>query len=383
MGELLIDVTRLLGRSWKGRLPTGIDRVVLAYIRHFGERARAVVCLGGGYFVLPRRSSLALYRWLQEPRGRAGLARILAGALVSGWRSQAVAGLPFLHAGHSGLERSDYPDMLERMGVCPVIFVHDLIPISHPEFCRAGERERHIARMGCALRCAAAIIANSRATLDALHSFAERMPQPMPRAVVAWLAPDLPTVPAGVRTMAQPYFVILGTIEPRKNHEFLLLIWRRLVESMGESAPRLVVIGQRGWECEGATHLLDRCEQLKGYVFELSHCTDAQLTAYLQSAQALLLPSFAEGYGLPLVEALALGVPVIASELPAFREVAGDIPEYADPLDGKRWAELIRDFAGPQSALRERQVARLKDFRIPTWSAHFAAVDALLELVCP
>jgi len=144
--------------------------------------------------------------------------------------------------------------------------------------------------------------------------------------------------------MTAPYFVVLSTIEPRKNHWFLLQMWRRLVETMGDSAPRLVIIGQRGWECENVAYMLERSEKLKGFVFEYSNCTDEELATYLHHAQALLFPSFAEGYGMPLVEALAFGVPVIASDLPVFREVAGEIPEYVDPLDGKRWAELVKEY---------------------------------------
>ncbi|MDI9712574.1 hypothetical protein QM261_18810, partial [Acinetobacter baumannii] len=73
----------------------------------------------------------------------------------------------------------------------------------------------------------------------------------LPRTVVAKLAPgiDRPKTNS-LAPITPPYFVMLGTIEPRKNHWFMLHIWRRLVEQMGETAPKLVVIGRRGWECE-------------------------------------------------------------------------------------------------------------------------------------
>src|SRR5580698_988440 len=99
--------------------------------------------------------------------------------------------------------------------------------------------------------------------------------------------------------ISEPYFVILGTIEPRKNHWLLLQVWRRLVERLGDRTPRLVVIGQRGWECENAVDMLERCEELRGVVTELPACPDVELTSYLRHARALLFPSFAEGYGMP------------------------------------------------------------------------------------
>jgi glycosyltransferase involved in cell wall biosynthesis len=269
--------------------------------------------------------------------------------------------------------------MLARLGAKPVFFVHDLIPLTHPEYCRPGEDARHARRMGTALDCAAGLIANSRHTLDALARHAQARGKPLPPAAVAWLAPGLAAPPPAPRPPGPPYFVVLGTIEPRKNHLLLLQLWRRLAERLGAAAPRLLVVGRRGWECENAVDLLERCAALRGLVVERPGYADAELAACLRHAQALLFPSFAEGYGLPLVEALAMGVPVIASDLPAFREIAGDVPDYLDPLDGKAWGEAVEAYARPASPERQAQLGRLAGFAPPAWAGHFAVVDRLLE----
>src|SRR5205823_11281992 len=114
-------------------------------------------------------------------------------------------------------------------------------------------------------------------------------------------------------------------------------------------------------------------------VTELPACSDADLTTYLKHSLALLFPSFAEGYGLPLVEALSFGVPVIASNLPVFREIAGDIPDYLDPLDGLGWLAHIEAFANPSSPERHAQLSRLVNFVPPTWPAHFRLVEELMQ----
>ncbi len=178
--------------------------------------------------------------------------------------------------------------------------------------------------------------------------------------------------------MPEPYFVVLGTIEPRKNHLLLLNLWRRLVEEFGQQVPRLVVIGQRGWECEQVVDMLERCEALKGVVVELNGCDDVALATWLHHAQALLFPSFAEGYGIPLVEAMSLGTPVIASDLPVFHELAGDIPEYLDPLDGEGWRKAVLEYTMLGSSLRNAQLVRLAGWQAPEWSAHFEKVDAFM-----
>ena len=152
--KVLIDVTRLLGRLRKGRLPTGVDRVGIAYVRHYGTHARASIRLAGLNYVLPKPESDRLFLWLLSPGKRADLIKIIAKSLLTGWLDQIVAGSFLFNTGHSGLERNDYPNLLRRMQVSPIFVVHDLIPITHPEYCRAGERDRHIVRMNNVLRLA-------------------------------------------------------------------------------------------------------------------------------------------------------------------------------------------------------------------------------------
>jgi glycosyltransferase involved in cell wall biosynthesis len=381
MRHPLIDVTRLCGRFLNRKLPTGVDRVSLAYVEHYGGEAQAVVRWAGRSFILRREASDRIFDLLLHPTEafRADAWAVLAKSFATGWVERRSTGRFLFNTGHSGLEQRSYPTMLQRQQVKPLFLVHDLIPLTHPEYCRAGERQRHQRRMNHTLDFSAGVIANSRSTLDQLTAYACDAGKRMPPAISAPLAPPgLVHMPPGGRPIDERYFVMLGTIEPRKNHWLILQIWRRLAERLGARAPRLVLIGQRGWECENVVDLLDRCEPLRGLVTEHPACSDAKLTTYLTHAQALLFPSFAEGYGMPVVEALALKLPVIASDLPSFREIAGDIPEYLDPLDGRRWGELIAAYAEPDSPMRAAQMSRIAHFETPTWAAHFSKVDDLM-----
>ena len=82
---------------------------------------------------------------------------------------------------------------------------------------------------------------------------------------------------------------------------------------------------------------------------------------------------------MPLVEALGHGTPVIASDLAVFRELAGAIPDYRDPLDGLGWRAAIEDYARPDSPARSAQLSRMVGYRAPTWPEHFVRVDAWLN----
>ena len=375
---LLLDVTRLIWRRWKGRLPTGIDRVCLAYLRHFGKRSQAVIQHERFRRILDRNASQDLFALLEEPpkHFRAGL---LPGILR---HSRGLSGRGrnrlYLNVGHTGLDAQGFRDWTSRTRVRPVYLVHDLIPITHPQTCRAGEADRHRKRMRTVLTTGSGVVGNSQATLDELAAFAavEQLPEPPSKA--AWLGiDDLPRIE--FVQPERPTFVTLGTIEARKNHILLLKIWERLVERLGVDTPRLLIIGQRGWEADAVFEILDHSEKLRRHVIELNHCSDEELVKHLGSARALLFPSFAEGYGLPLIEALAAGVPAIASDLPVFRETCSNIPTYLGPMDTRGWEAAILEYARPDSSERQAQLERMDGFCPPTWESHFRNVEAWLS----
>lgn len=383
--EHLLDVSRLVWRTWEAKLPTGIDRTCLAYVEHFRGRARAVVQLGGSTLILPTDTSINLFDLLLTPPEDVKLK--LTKSLATGFffrRRGDLSGYVYLNVGHTGLDKPGHGEWIKRTGVLPFYFVHDLIPLTHPEYCRPGEPEKHLRRMRALLKLGTGVITNSRDTLNELAVFAGlQQSQPMPPGLVAPLGVcdhDAGAAKDGQVTLpGRPYFVMLGTIEGRKNHLLILNIWAELARRLGAACPQLVVIGQRGWESEQACDMLDRSDAIRGHVIELSRCNDAQLAAYMANARALLFPSFVEGYGLPLVEALATGTPVLASNLNVFRELAGDIPEYLSPVDGLGWSHAIESYARDDSPARAAQLKRMVGWQPPRWADHFTLVDRWLS----
>jgi glycosyltransferase involved in cell wall biosynthesis len=199
----------------------------------------------------------------------------------------------------------------------------------------------------------------------------------MPPSIAAWIDGRPGPSQYQVRNLPKPHFLTVGTIEGRKNHELLLKVWRKLIADLREDAPELLIIGRRGWKAEHVFDQLDDLRELEGKVHELGSCSDDELGGWMRSARALLMPSFAEGFGLPVVEALQVGTPVIASNLPVFREIAGDIPLYLDACDEAAWVHAVRDF-NAESPERSRQLARMQNYRAPDWNEHFGAVERWL-----
>jgi glycosyltransferase involved in cell wall biosynthesis len=404
MMQVILDVSRLLACS-RRPTPSGIDRVELAYTRRWIE-APANSCafvaqdLRGGFALLPRDLVAELAQALTAAwtgGADAAAAARHAGAVALGARGRLLLGrgrgalgrlldngrrTAFLLVSHRALERQAPIEAMRRAGAAFVPLIHDIIPVTHPEYARPGQAEKHRRRMASTGAMADGVIVNSEATAQALRPWLRQQAVPVLVAPLGIdVAPEPP--PAGPGGDGHPYFVMLGTIEPRKNHLLLLHLWRNMAaaRSAGQPAPRLVIVGKRGWENENVVDILERCVALDGIVREAGQLPDREVTALLRGARALLFPSFAEGYGLPLAEALALGVPAVCSDLPALREVGGAVPDYLDPLDGAAWRDAVQDYAAPRGPRRAAQLDRLRHWRAPGWQEHFALVDGLLARV--
>lgn len=400
--RILLDVSRLI--SGTGRpAPTGIDRVEHAYARHFLTRDPAhVTFMLSGPVLPPVALPLGLVSALLEAlqalwRGTSqsgaawkeaqGLARQAQArrwlGLGRGALRKALHGAGpalYLLVSHRGADHPRHIRALKRRGARFIPLVHDLIPITHPEYAPPRSTRQHLRRLETFATLADGIIVNSGATADTLAAYlAQKGARSLAPILSAPLGIDRVLPDTGSPHPEGPYFLCIGTIEPRKNHLLLLQIWRDLVETLGDATPKLVLVGRRGWENENILDMLERCPALSGKVIERAGLSDAAVGGLLQGARALLFPSFAEGYGLPVAEALALGVPAICSDLPALREVGQNVPDYLDPLDGYGWRQMILDYAQEHSPGRQAQLARLALWSAPTWQDHFALVVPWLE----
>ena len=424
---VVMDISRLMERA-HCPTPTGIDRYELHYANWLNERRKRTALTDFDVFSQPswfvetgRNSAVAIpseradrlvsilnsrwsatdisptqaallerifaaidgkIRWQAAAEVRAGEAhtqklRKIAHAVASHFTHGLL--LPprasFVHVSHSRLDRTSAFSWLGETGRNGVFYVHDLIPLSHPEFVRPEEPERHRRRMETVLKHASLVLCNSQVTARALRTFAQQSDRTPPSIAVlppgierCFLSPlnDMPRP-------RMPYFVTLGTIEPRKNHMLLLHLWQYLAERDGAMAPRLVIVGKRGWENSHILAMLERCPALPGLVIEVPGLEDAALARLVAGAAGLLAPSFTEGYGMPVAEAIALGTPVIASNISAHREAAAGQPAiFLDPLDGLSWrAALDMIAASPQR--------RMKPGLSSGWDTHFDDLETLIE----
>lgn len=240
----------------------------------------------------------------------------------------------------------------KRPDVAPVFMLHDVIPLDTPEYVAASSVRHHATMIESAARYAAGLIVTTdHAKRTVSHAIARHRATALPTLVNALpiaetFRKDCAPLPA---VATKPYFVVCGSIEPRKNHLLLLDVWRKLVEERGRAAPHLVIVGSTGWRGGDILAQFDRCGATRGHIHPVSGLSTPALTHLLQGARALLMPSFNEGFGLPVVEARKLGVPVIVSDIPAHREVAGPDARFLAADDMAGWAEAIMYWRVPDA----------------------------------
>ena len=412
--RILYDASRLMSRADRSA-PTGVDRVCLAYAEWLlaspdvttipvRGRKNRLVTVDPDWF---RRFVVDLRAKWNGAAGAAGdrshEARLLAAltapnrptASVLGappapvqarpadkarvfkqfFRSRHAAPLPdadlYLNVGHTTLQDPTALQDLQAAGIARVVLIHDLIPVTHPEFCRPGDGDKHRDRVVNTLRHASQVIVNSAYTGQELQAFAQRENLPQPPIHVAHLGLE-PAFAAGDAVAApRPYFVHVGTIEARKNLALLLTLWRRLEERLGDRTPSLVLVGRYGWENEAVLDHLQRSPNLQGVVHQASNLSDAVLARLMRGARAVLAPSSVEGYDLPAVEACAMGLHLIASDIPPHRELTPGA-ELIDPLDGLGWLDAIERASTAAASAPPAYAAPA--YTAPDWTAHFAIV---------
>ncbi len=160
----------------------------------------------------------------------------------------------------------------------------------------------------------------------------------------------------------KPTYIIVSTIEPRKNHSYLLDAFEKIWGSNIKA--NLLIIGKIGWMVDDLIKRIKEHKQYGKQLFMMNNVSDSELLYCYKNAKALITPSVTEGFGLPIIEALSQKTPVLASDIPVFREVGGDFCSYFSLSSPEQLAKIIIDWEknGVKPNFRN-----INEFSWPTW----------------
>ena len=279
---------------------------------------------------------------------------------------------------------------------CPsVVTIHDVIHVTHPE--TPLHRPAGRALITSALRRASHVITVSEASKREIRKLlgaeagassgngASRGSPPVsviPNALKETfrVRPPVPETVSDSAKQKLPYCLFVGNAKPHKGWRTLLTAWQLLLSDPKAETPHLVLVGQLvGEEVESA---IKQCG-LQGLVSVVRKVADEDLRALYEGARAVVVPSLAEGFALPALEALACGAPLVTTPLPAVREVCGDVPWYADGFTARSIADAVSRCLREAPLAQERRAAgqrRAAQFDIEqtawlTWQVYSSARD--------
>lgn len=254
---------------------------------------------------------------------------------------------------------------LKAKGLKVVSVIYDLIPVTHPQFCDDGLVVVFKKWFDWIASTADGFIAIS-ATISSQveQTVVQRLGANVAQSRwydFFYLGSDLDLTheTAAIRSQVQNVFaheacvyLMVSTIEPRKNHAYLLdafeLLWA------GGRQVELCFIGKIGWKCNDLIRRIESHPEFGKRLHMLNDLSDTELEYCYEHSKALTFPSYVEGFGLPIVEAMQRGLPVMASNIPVFREVGSDFIAYFDLEDPLSLAQLVISFetTGKFPALR-------------------------------
>ena len=246
------------------------------------------------------------------------------------------------------VKRSWLLPILKKQGVRIVAHIYDIISITHPQYCLERGVYNFMDFIGAHLQYADDIIVNAQATVDELQRLTQRLRISLPTCHVVPLGADFAKqeiitedqVPKNVVEAVQnrPYILMVGTIEPRKNHKLLLEAYDKGLKEMGYN---IIMAGYMGWNMEVFEQKLESHPDYGKRIFHFTGLDDKAIAFLYQHAKFLAFCSYTEGFGLPIIEAIQRGTPVLAADVPVLREVGGDYCVWFEQDNAEELCEAV------------------------------------------
>lgn len=282
------------------------------------------------------------------------------------------------------IKRSYLLPILKRQGCKIVAHIYDIISITHPQFCEERGVYNFMDYIGAHLMYADKIIVNAKATVKELEKLSQQVGCNLPKCEVVYLGADFQKgdvqetqIDASIKEIVKgkPYILMVGTLEPRKNHKLMIEAYDRGLKELGY---HVIFAGYLGWNMKQfEQEMKDHADYGKG-IYHFVGLDDVTISYLYQNAKFLAFCSYTEGFGLPIIESLQRGTPVLAADVPVLREVGGGFCLWFEQDNAQMLCDVVKEYT--KNALQyEKLKEQVRLFQAANWDETIRKINSCLE----
>ncbi len=281
------------------------------------------------------------------------------------------------------LKRSYLLPALKEQGVKLAAHIYDVIPVTEAVYCHAFTTVCFMEYLGAQLKYADLIITNAHATVDALKQITEGTDAENIHTAVVKLGSDMQQYKSGQKVRDKikkipekgAYILMVGTLEPRKNHKFIL---NAFDQKLFADELSLVFAGRIGWNIESfVTSVKEHC-QFGRQLFLIEDATDEEISFLYKHTLAVAFPSYNEGFGLPVIEAIHNGAIVLAADIPVLHEAGGEFCRYFSLEHVDEFIDYVQTYRKyPKTYSEDKE--KLNNYKSYTWDDCAAKMLRILK----
>lgn len=282
------------------------------------------------------------------------------------------------------LKRSYLLPILKAQGAKVIAHIYDIISITHPQYCLERGVYNFMDFIGAHLQYADEIIVNAKATVDELEKLTDRLGMKLPSCHVVPLGADFrqkkEIAASDMDTKlveavnGGPFILMVGTVEPRKNHKLLLEAYDKGLKELGY---HIIFAGYMGWNMEEFARNLHAHPDYAAGVYHFEGLNDDAISYLYQHAKFLAFCSYTEGFGLPIIEAIQRGTPVIAANVPVLKEVGGDYCVWFEQDNAGDLLNKIKEYTADEVGYKHMR-DKISDYQVTSWEETVRQVRSYL-----
>ncbi|MBU3615461.1 glycosyltransferase family 4 protein [Polynucleobacter sp. Latsch14-2] len=266
-----------------------------------------------------------------------------------------------------------------------VQLIHDLIPLKHPEYFDEDlvkNTEEYFLQSTKLIDHFWTVSNKTKEDMKFLFKYSNAIPDTQ---VLLNISPFKSASHSRVKSTTgkdkKPFVLFVGTVERRKNHEFIARVWRSLVKKDPLGTPDLICVGKKGWKSDDFYKIVTGDTALRSKVKVLTGVNDDALVQLYKDCEYTVYPALEEGFGLPVAESLSMGKVCVVGTCPSLREASQNLAFVANEYDTTEWVDTLFKLNNTPTILRKKEIEISKKFKFSGYDSYLKSIKNLVSKI--